>query len=253
MIDDRNNDDIAAVADFLLGFMVKDRPPNHPPLYWIDTGRAPKFVVDALMACVPHTLLDNRRFEAIHRVLEHLSDLDWSYRPDEYGTEVADKLADLLNVDLVNWLASSLYRGAYVNEALAEYGGDVDDIYKLLGLGQENEIREIYNELLDQIDALLDMDGVFYRYVARWNLPGCMPDMEPIQCLTFDEARGAIVHELEIRADDDSAVDEDDANTYRRAATEIAQFKEPFAETILNDVYVVDDVGFTIDLEEAPC
>lgn len=40
------------------------------------------------------------------------------------------------------------------------------------------------------------------KYIAMWNMPGCLPEMEPAIFDTFEEARAFIADELEREADD---------------------------------------------------
>lgn len=40
------------------------------------------------------------------------------------------------------------------------------------------------------------------RYVAMWNMSGCLPEMEPAEFDTFEEARDYIAKEIESVADD---------------------------------------------------
>ncbi len=59
--------------------------------------------------------------------------------------ERIDSLIPVYNTDRTAWLASHLDRAEYVNEAMREYGiGDEPDIFDLIALGIECELRNIW-------------------------------------------------------------------------------------------------------------
>lgn len=55
-------------------------------------------------------------------------------------------------------------------------------------------------------------------YVVRWNLPGCMPDCDPAEFDTLDEARRYLIGVL--KRNEDSAESEDDAEEWCALAEE---------------------------------
>ena len=56
------------------------------------------------------------------------------------------------------------------------------------------------------------------QYVAGWNLPGCLPEMEPATFETAEEAREFIANELyDLAKNGDDDISEEDANAHREA------------------------------------
>jgi len=43
----------------------------------------------------------------------------------------------------------------------------------------------------------------FTVYVVMWNLPGCMPEMDPMVCNTVEEARDALLEAVSVHMNDD--------------------------------------------------
>ena len=76
---------------------------------------------------------------------------------DAYRHEIVDGLVDVYHKDLTQWIDSHSMRGAYVDEAMKNFGLAVD-FYHSLQLGQYQEIDEIYSNigqaLLSQCETL---------------------------------------------------------------------------------------------------
>ena len=64
-------------------------------------------------------------------------------------------------------------------------------------------------------------------FVALWNLPGCLPEMAPMEFETFDEAKRAIIDELKSR--EDQADDEEEAEDFCHLAEDVNLESSPFA------------------------
>lgn len=64
-------------------------------------------------------------------------------------------------------------------------------------------------------------------YVALWNMPGCLPEMEPMEFETFDEAKRAIIDEL--KAAEDRAESEDEAEDFCSLAEDVNLESRPFS------------------------
>ena len=58
------------------------------------------------------------------------------------------------------------------------------------------------------------------RWVAGWNMPGYLPECEPVECDTWHEAHAYIVESLERAWDEGSDDDYLDAHTLVHHATE---------------------------------
>jgi len=49
-------------------------------------------------------------------------------------------------------------------------------------------------------------------YLAGWNVPGCLPESEPLQCETEEEAFRYLVERVDAFWDDDASVDPEAAD-----------------------------------------
>ena len=59
-------------------------------------------------------------------------------------------------------------------------------------------------------------------YVALWALPGCLPEMEPVRCASFGEAKMFICEEVERMIEQAYTADEDDtAREWHRLLNDI--------------------------------
>lgn len=74
------------------------------------------------------------------------------------------------------------------------------------------------------------------RYVAMWNLPGCLPEMEPADFDTFEDAKTYIIDAL--KTQEDAAESEEDAETFCHAAEDVNLESRPFCTPPLPDGYV---------------
>lgn len=56
------------------------------------------------------------------------------------------------------------------------------------------------------------MADIVKRWVCGWNMPGYLPEMDPMECETWEAARDALLFELErYETDDESEMGEIDA------------------------------------------
>lgn len=46
-----------------------------------------------------------------------------------------------------------------------------------------------------------------YKYAVGWNLPGCLPEAEPVKATTFSGAKVALIYELLTVADEEESDD----------------------------------------------
>ncbi len=113
------------------------------------------------------------------------------------------------------------------DEAMPEIGASVFSDLLRASLGRI-DWREIAQSALSEVDV----------YVARWNLPGCIPDDEPALFLTFEEAKASILED--IKGHEDSEEDEDKATALCHLAEEVNLCGSPFVLEAAGVVYVVD-------------
>ncbi len=57
------------------------------------------------------------------------------------------------------------------------------------------------------------------HYIVCWNMPGCLPEMEPEEHETFDSAKRSLIDEL--KACEDQAPSEDVAEDFCHAAEDV--------------------------------
>ena len=81
------------------------------------------------------------------------------------------------------------------------------------------------------------------KYVAGWNMPGYLPEMDVADFDTFDEAKQFIIDELLEQADQSGALDENDlADDFDEAAQDTNLETRPFSVGPLDQyLYWVDE------------
>jgi hypothetical protein len=77
------------------------------------------------------------------------------------------------------------------------------------------------------------------KYVAMCNIPGCLPDSDPVRCDTFNEAKNVVYDWLQRIADD---CEEGDASDVDRAGEFVARQVGPFAVMCDGYAYSVEEV-----------
>ena len=88
---------------------------------------------------------------------------------------------------------------------------------------------EIASHYFDEIDV----------YVAMWNLPGCLPEMEPVYFLDEDEARQFLADEIE---------NSYDTNDESPTIEEVCEKKQ---EAIMRGEMVYDESGYVYTVTKA--
>jgi hypothetical protein len=76
------------------------------------------------------------------------------------------------------------------------------------------------------------------KYVAMWNMPGCLPEMEPGKFDTFDDAKDFVLEELH-----HCAAGTDDCheqNAYLSAIADVSKARAPFARMAVAYWYSVE-------------
>ena len=89
-------------------------------------------------------------YERCSDIAERLSDTgpgDW----DDSISEWADTLVDVYNNARAQWLASNLYYGSLVDEAVKELGHSQDGIFGDIGIGQYRMIEQIAAALIQVV------------------------------------------------------------------------------------------------------
>jgi len=119
--------------------------------YWRKRVNAPQWVYDLTLAAhdAGEILPDDWRYAFIVEALDLLADF-------EDTDEAFDALeADTYTAELTAWLASSVTRVAYLDDAINEYGDDIKDGFMLLGTAQTAEKRGVFyavRSFLEQMD-----------------------------------------------------------------------------------------------------
>lgn len=75
-------------------------------------------------------------------------------------------------------------------------------------------------------------------WVARWNLPGCMPEMDPLRVTDFDAARECIVEEL--NSLDEGEFTDEEQEEFDAVIAIVESAEAEFSVQYGNYVYVVD-------------
>ena len=129
---------------------------NDDSTYICTVDNAPEWIKEAIHSAHGDMLPDDWRYRMISRVADSLTDTapdDWQ----ECATEIADSCVDVYTGRLTDWLASSISRVGYVDEAVNEYGINEDfDLTKAIMLGQFAEYLEITNSLIASIEEQAD-------------------------------------------------------------------------------------------------
>jgi hypothetical protein len=74
------------------------------------------------------------------------------------------------------------------------------------------------------------------KYVAGWNMPGYMPEMEVAEFDSFEDAKGFIQDELEVAADSSDEPEEYDA--YQEGSHDLITETGQFTTSEMPDGYV---------------
>lgn len=158
---------IATLAATLAASFVKDKRNDGTEFVKLKAD-APAWAQDAVQAAHADMMPDDWRYRMIREVALELDEV-LSYNADadldDAAHERIDSLIPVYNWDRLQWVASSLYRAAYVDEALENMGGHLsheDGLFTLLAYGLEQEYREIWyaltKALADEVEAEEDDD-----------------------------------------------------------------------------------------------
>ena len=76
------------------------------------------------------------------------------------------------------------------------------------------------------------------KYVAGWNMPGCLPEAEPAEFDSFDEAREYIQEEFRRRADDCDSDQDEEHDAYLSGEYDLDNRAGPFTTSEMPNGYV---------------
>ncbi len=108
---------------------------------------SPDWMGDAVRAAHGDFMPDDWRYQAIKGVCSHRSD------SDSFASEDIDSLVDCYTGRLTAWLATSVKRVGYCDEAESEYGPAKDMSARLMA-GQRMEYSEIWYSLIHYLEGL---------------------------------------------------------------------------------------------------
>lgn len=200
------------------------------PEWMSDTIRAAHDAVDEMP--------DDAVYEACRDAASRLEDGAF----DDIGDaahEFADGEVNPYNAARVAWLAEKpLIRGPLCDEACEELSGSESGIFERIGFGWYEWARRIFYAVAEGINEEADANPC--AWVAGWNLPGCLPEMEPAGFETWEEARDFIVEELG-RYDDEPGAD--DARRIAEWLEESAGENEDMGQQVGGLVYWIRHAG----------
>lgn len=108
---------------------------------------APEWVRELVYAAHGEMLPDDWRYATIDAAVQYIAETD---EPD--AGEFADTAVDTYNADRLKWLASSLERAGYCDQAADELGLTAGSIMERIGWGQYEEACEVFNLTLSALE-----------------------------------------------------------------------------------------------------
>lgn len=137
-------------ASFASAFMTKAF--DSGPRIVLRDG-APEWMSEIVREAHDGMMPNDQSYEMILSVANEIDDLFrnnpdlTTFDLDEAAHERIDSIIPVYNTDRTAWLASHLDRAEYVNEAIREYGTGTQtpDIFDLIAMGIENELRNIWH------------------------------------------------------------------------------------------------------------
>jgi len=134
-------------AQALYNALIIDKRTDGTEFIRLDTD-SPEWMQNAVRDAHAGMLPDDTRYSMIRECAGALADLeDW-----ENTHETADGLVDIYNNDRLIWLASSLSRADYCDEAQSEdYVSESASMFDRIGAGQYMEYSEILGSLVGSL------------------------------------------------------------------------------------------------------
>lgn len=136
-------------AAFASSWVELERSTEDDPA-WTLADDAPEWMKEIVRKAHADFFPDDWRYRFIRSVSLEIAEV-LEYEPtadlDDARHERIDSLIPIYNMERVNWLASSLHRGGYVDDALENMGGHLnheDGIFHLLAYGIDAELTEIW-------------------------------------------------------------------------------------------------------------
>ena len=104
-------------------------------------------------------LPNDERYQFISDALSSIAESDDTATLDDLRDSIhqwADSDTDVYNYDLFSWLSSNLQRQYYVDEFVETFGHSEQGISGDIMGGQFMERCEVYNQLIDALESLID-------------------------------------------------------------------------------------------------
>lgn len=149
MIEENQCDNIMQLAEFVCENMVYDE--ERKIFHQKNVGN-PQWVQDMIHACHYQGMLpDDFVFEQVYLMCSEISGLEDNDDPRDIEVH-----ADDYSHALLKWLSSNLARADFVEDAIDEACGDKCDLFLMIGIGQEKEMQEILDTIIDHLNDRLD-------------------------------------------------------------------------------------------------
>ncbi|MEP6828204.1 MAG: hypothetical protein ABJA10_09020 [Aestuariivirga sp.] len=152
---------IHTLAGLMLKTLIQDTRTNGDK-FWKLGDNQDGWMKDVIMEAHGDFMPDDWRYCIIRDCLSTLSEADENDDADALRDQVsewADADTDVYNSALTNWLASNLNRGSYVDDAVSDFGYPADrGLYGALAIGQLREREEVYQYLINSLEALADAE-----------------------------------------------------------------------------------------------
>jgi hypothetical protein len=147
------------LAEEALGYFER-RTRESGAEYYATKDNRPGWVYDLIYSAHGDMLPDDYKYRFIRDALGIISD---NGGDDDVLQEALDQSVDVYTSDLTHWLASAVSRVYYISEVLSEYGGDIEDGFRLLMMAQYNERREVLDSvlqsLMDRLNEIEEEEG----------------------------------------------------------------------------------------------
>lgn len=116
---------------------------------------APAWVKDLTREAHGDMFPDDWRYDQIQNACGAIHDASEGTDIGDVGAEFADGAVDVYTTSRFEWLASSLNRQSYVDDAADEFG-PAEDVCSAVGMGQYQEANEIFYSVAGSLGARLE-------------------------------------------------------------------------------------------------
>lgn len=165
--------DIQELAEYALKFFKrKPKPGSEEEQIWVLKNRYPQWIKDMLYQVHDYGKWgpDDYKYEYAVETLDRLSE---GSDPEEGRDELE---ADIYTSDLLQWIASSIHRQYYADEAL---GMEPKDFVTLLMLAQVREMQEIWDVVVKALNNRLEEIEEGIKEVFEGGSPPGTKDWSP--------------------------------------------------------------------------